>query len=287
MTITGKAQVAGVMGWPIGHSLSPKLHGFWLDQFGVDGAYVPLAVRPERLEQALRALPALGFRGVNLTVPHKEAATALVDEIDAAAARIGAINVVVVDKDGRLVGTNTDGFGFLENLRQEQPDWDASGESAMLLGAGGAARAVSHALADSGAERIVIANRNRARAEALVDDLNSDRNRKIATAVDWAGRSGALDGTGLLVNTTSLGMTGQPSLELDLGDLPGNAIVNDIVYSPRRTPLLVAAAKRGNGTVDGLGMLLHQARPAFAAWFGHDPQVGDQLREHILSTEQV
>ena len=275
MILTGTARLAGVMGWPVGHSRSPRLHGYWLDAYGIDGAYLPLPVAPEHIETALRALPLLGFAGVNLTVPHKEAALGVIDRVDALARRIGAVNTVVVAADGTLDGTNTDAFGFTENLRAGAPDWEPS-RAAVVLGAGGAARAVCVGLADAGVAEIRLANRTAARATRLADELSGIQ------PVAWEARGDALDGAGLLVNTTTLGMTGAPPLDIALDALAGDAVVTDIVYAPLETPLLAAARARGNVTVDGLGMLLHQARPGFAAWFGHEPDVTDALRAFVL-----
>ena len=271
--------LAGVMGWPIGHSRSPALHGYWLERYRITGAYVPLAVPPERLEQALRALPALGFAGCNLTVPHKETAFRLVDHVDGAAARTGSVNLVIVRPDGSLEGRSTDGYGFVENLRQGAPDWQPGRSTVALLGAGGAARAIIAALLDAGETRIRVINRTDARTEALAKDLGTG-----IEVWPWTLRHIALAGCHLLVNTTILGMSGQPRLDLDLSLLPRHAIVSDIVYVPLETPLLAAARARGNTGVDGLGMLLHQARPAFAAWFGVDPAVDDGLRAAVLET---
>lgn len=277
MVLTGKAKVAGVMGWPVGHSRSPRLHGFWLQQHGIDGAYVPLAVPPDRVEQAIRALPALGFRGCNVTVPHKEAALRAVDRLDPAARRIGAVNTIVVLPDGSLEGRNTDGYGFVENLAEGRPGWRADAGPAVVLGAGGAARAILVALLDAGVPEIVLANRTLARAEELAADIGGP-----LRAVPWENRTRALADAALLVNTTTQGMSGQPPLDLDLSGLPPAAIVTDIVYTPLTTPLLADAAARGNPTVDGIGMLLHQARPGFHAWFGLDPQVTPALRRFVL-----
>ncbi|MHA1108013.1 MAG: shikimate dehydrogenase [Alphaproteobacteria bacterium] len=276
--ITGKARIAGVVGWPVDHSRSPQLHNFWLDRYGIDGAYVPLAVTPENLSAALGALPALKFAGVNVTVPHKEAALALVDAVDDNARRIGAVNTIVVDEAGRLIGSNTDGFGFMENLRAGAPQWSAAGGPAVVLGAGGAARSVAAALHDAGVPEIRIVNRTAERAERLVADLGAGLN-----AVPWRDREAALDGAALLINTTILGMEGGPPLELALDALPGHAVVSDIVYTPLQTDLLQSAQARGLTAVDGIGMLLHQARPGFAAWFGRDPEVDDALRAHVLA----
>lgn len=273
--IRGTTRVAGLMGWPVRHSRSPQLHGYWLAEHGIDGAYVPLPVEPTRLETALRALPALGFIGVNITVPHKASALSLVDRVNPVARRAGAVNTVVVQPDGTLEGRNTDAFGFLAALEQDAPQWQAD-RPAVVLGAGGSARAVIVALIDAGLTEIRVINRTRAKAEALQELGPSVR------VIEWDKRSVALDGAGLVVNTTILGMAGQPALELDLRALPGDAVVNDIVYSPLETPLLSTARGRGNPVVDGLGMLLHQARPAFHAFFGLDPTVTPALRTYVL-----
>ena len=277
MNLSGKAKLAGVMGWPISHSRSPLLHGYWLRELNIDGAYLPFAVDPENIEAALRALPILGISGVNLTLPHKELAMSVCDHIDSIGRRIGAVNTIVVNDDGTLSGTNTDAFGFLENLRAESA-WRASDGPALVLGAGGAARAIVAALIDDGIGKVRLANRTLSRAEALAAEFG-----RAVTTVPWDQINAAMDGTALLVNTSTLGMTGQPDLELDLHDLPETAVVNDIVYSPLETPLLRKAKTRGNPVVDGLGMLLHQARPGFTAWFGEEPTVSDGLRTYIIA----
>jgi len=269
-------RLAGVVGWPIGHSRSPALHGHWLKRYGIHGAYVPLAVAPDRLAQAVEGLRALGFAGANVTVPHKETALALADHADPLAARIGAANTLVRLKDGTLHATNTDAYGFLANLR-ESASFEAEGRTAAVLGAGGAARAVIVALIDAGAERIRLANRTRERAAALADAFG-----RTVEVVDWRERSAMLEGADLLVNTTALGLEGQPPLDLELTPLPGTALVTDIVYAPLVTPLLAAARDRGNQVVDGLGMLLHQAVPGFEAWFGVRPCVDAALRAAVL-----
>ena len=274
MVLSGKTQVAGVMGWPVAHSRSPRLHGFWLERHGVDGAYVPLPVPPDGLERALRALPLLGLRGVNLTVPHKEAALAICDRVDDVARRIGAVNTVVVEPDGRLAGSNTDAFGFAENLRANS-GWQAKG-AAVVIGAGGAARAVVVALLEAGVKDVRVVNRTAARAESLAAAFG-----RPVVSCPWADRHDLIADAALLVNATSLGMTGQPPLELDLALLPREAIVSDIVYVPLETALLRQARARGNATVDGLGMLLHQARPGFEAWFGVRPEVTEELRRFV------
>jgi shikimate dehydrogenase len=267
--ITGQARLAGVVGWPVAHSRSPRLHGHWIARHGLDAAYVPLAVAPDALGTAIRGLAAAGFRGCNVTLPHKEAAFTLSDELTTRAHRAGAVNTLIFD-GGRVAGDCTDGFGFLASLG----DFDATAGPAILLGAGGAARAVAAALLDAGCPRLVLVNRNAARAETLA--------RALGGPVEVAGTP-PLEGAALLVNATSLGMAGQPALEIDLAPLPARAVVADIVYVPLETPLLAAARARGLRAVDGLGMLLHQARPGFEAWFGVAPDVDDELRRVVAA----
>jgi shikimate dehydrogenase len=273
--LSGKARVAGLIGWPVSHSRSPRLHGYWLAEHGIDGAYVPLPVAPEKLEPAVRGLAAAGLAGVNVTIPHKQAVLPLCDRLDDAARRIGAVNLLVFAEDG-IAGGNTDSFGFMANLKAAAPAWNAAAP-AVLLGAGGGARAVAVGLIDAGVPELRLANRNRARAEQLAAELGG-----VVTVLAWEERAAALAGAGLVVNSTSLGMSGQPPLDLALDDLPGDAVVADLVYSPLETALLAAARARGCVGVDGLGMLLHQARPCFAAWFGPDPQVTENLRAFVL-----
>jgi len=270
------------MGWPVDHSLSPRVHGYWLRHYGIKGEYVRIPVAPDTFAAKLRALKADGFVGCNVTVPHKEAALKTVDEADPMALRIGAVNTVVVRGDGSLFGFNTDGFGFLENLRSGHVGFDAAGGTAVVLGAGGAARAIVAALLDAGTPEVRLLNRTRARAEDLAADLDGI-GEGLITVGDWDERAAALDGAALLVNTTTLGMQGKPALDLDLSALSSDAVVNDIVYAPLQTELLVRARARGNPVVDGLGMLLHQARPGFEAWFGRLPEVTDDLRAFVLA----
>ncbi len=279
MILTGNARKAGIMGWPVAHSRSPALHGFWLERHGIDGAYVPMAVRPEDLAPALRALPVLGFAGCNLTLPHKEAALRIVDHVDPLASSIGAVNTIIVRADRSLEGQNSDAFGFIENLRDALPGWSASRGPAAVVGAGGAARAILAALLEDGAPEIRLVNRTAARAAALAAEFGA-----AVLPVSWQKRSEALAGAALLVNATNQGMAGMAPLDLTLDALPLDAIVHDIVYVPIETPLLVAARQRGNPVVDGLGMLLHQARPGFAAWFGVMPAVTPALRAAVLAT---
>lgn len=271
-----KYLLAGVMGFPIMHSRSPAIHNYWLAEYGMLGHYAPLAVKPDGLEKALRALHPLGFAGVNLTIPLKELALPMLDEVDPVAQAIGAVNCVVVDDDGRLRGFNYDAFGYVESLREAAPDWRANQGPAVVLGAGGAARAILAGLLAEGAPEIRLANRTPERAQQLATEFGA-RVRAIA----WDEREEALAGAALLVNTTSMGMTGQPPLEIALDDLPAGALVSDIVYAPLETDLLARAKRRGGRAVDGLGMLLHQARPAFRDWFGPMPKVTPELRRKI------
>lgn len=276
MRVTGAARLAGVLGWPVAHSRSPQLHGHWLETYGIDGAYVPLPVRPEHFGTAVRALANLGFRGANVTIPHKEAAFSLCDEVSPLARRLGAVNTLIF-REGRLHGDNTDGYGFLENLKQGVPLWRVDAGPVVVLGAGGAARAIVASLLDAGAPEVRLLNRTLERAEGLAAELEGP----IAVN-SWGRWKEACAGAALLVNTTSLGMKGQPPLEIDLAALPRDALVTDIVYTPLETSLLAEARARGNAVVDGLGMLLHQARPGFEAWFGVAPQVTPALRRAVL-----
>lgn len=279
MSITGAAKLAGIVGWPVAHSRSPALHGYWLKEYGIDGAYVPMAVKPEDLRRALQALPMLGFAGCNLTIPHKEEALRAVDEYEPSAKRAGGVNTVVIRANGRIVGSSTDGFGFIAAMRAELTGFNAAVGPAVVLGAGGAARAIVAALLDEGAREVRLVNRTPERAAKLAKELGG-----AVRGVAWEVRAQALADASLLVNATSLGMEGQPALELALDLLPRDAVVNDIVYVPLETPLLAAARARGNRCVDGLGMLLHQARPGFAAWFGVEPEVTEGLRQAVLAT---
>lgn len=277
MSFTGAAIVAGVAGWPVKHSRSPRIHNYWLRRYGIDGVYVPLAIPPERAKDAIRMLPALGIRGLNVTVPNKEEAYKAMDEVDRWAQRMKAVNTIMV-RDGILYGANTDAFGFLESLREARPDWRADAGPAVILGAGGAARAIVAGLQDAGTPEIRIANRTPDRSAAIRDEFG-----KPVRPVLWEKRADVLEDAALLVNTTSLGMEGQPALDIDLSKLPADAVVYDIVYVPLETPLLAAARARGNPAIDGLGMLLHQARPGFREWFGTDPVVDQALRDHVLA----
>ncbi|WP_343564336.1 shikimate dehydrogenase [Kiloniella sp. b19] len=285
--LSGKAALAGVIGFPVSHSKSPRLHGYWLRAYGIDGAYLPLSVAPDDLGTAVKGLQAAGFRGANVTVPHKEAVMAFCDEIDPLAQRIGAVNTLVFREDGKIHGSNTDGIGFLENLRQGS-SLDFHGLRVGVLGAGGAARGILVALQHAGVSQIKLTNRTASRAEKLAEDLNNSRENAEAgliTVIDWDQKDRVLENCDLLINTTSLGMEGQPPLDLDFSALPENAVVTDIVYAPLITPLLAAAREKGYRIVDGLGMLLHQACPGFRAWFGREPEVTEALRRTVLGGE--
>ena len=271
--------LAGVMGWPVAHSRSPVIHNHWIAKHGLKGSYVQLPVQPENLEDAIRGLKALGFAGCNVTVPHKVRAMELMDELHPVARRMQAINTIVVREDGSLYGMNNDGAGYVQSLRDADPAWRGDAGPVLLLGAGGAARAIVVALLDEGAPEIRICNRTRDKAQVLADEFGP-----LVKVVDWAEREDAQAGVSLLVNSTTLGMHGQSPLELRLDALPAQALVSDAIYIPLETPLLAAARARGHRTVNGLGMLLNQARPAFKAWFGVMPEITPELRAAILAT---
>jgi len=269
---------AGVMGWPIAHSKSPVVHTYWLSKYNIAGSYERLAVAPDDLSSSLKELAENGFIGVNLTVPHKERAREFMDEVLEPAKKIGAVNTVFVSKSGKLTGTNTDAYGFMENLRLGAPGYSATSGPAAVLGAGGAARAICVALLDAGVPNIRLINRTRDKAQALEAHLGG----KIEVC-NWDDKEKAASDATLLVNTTTLGMTGQPSLAFDISSLTENCTVNDIVYAPLETELLANAKARGLKCVDGLGMLLFQAQPGFEKWFGYKPEVTEELRRHVLS----
>lgn len=268
-----KYHLVGVMGWPVMHSRSPMMHNYWFGQTGLPGKYVYLPLEPERLPAALRALPALNFAGCNLTIPHKLQAMEIVDEVDEVARKIGAISCVVVRKDGSLWGTNNDWRGFLGNLKESVPDWRAEAGPATLIGAGGGARAVAHALLSEGVSELRLVNRSRDRAESLAEAIGGP-----ITVVPWNDRHDALYGATTVVNTTSCGMVGQPPLDVALDALAPDAVVADIIYTPLETEFLSRARVRGNRVVGGLGMLLHQGPPAWERWFGLSPTVTPELR---------
>jgi len=273
-----KLLLAGVIGDPIAHSRSPRLHGHWLARYGIDGHYVPLHVTRETLHDTLRLLPELGFTGVNVTIPHKETVLQIADSVTDRAALIGAANTLTFTANGRLQADNTDGAGFFENVKQFTPGWSVAEGPALVLGAGGAARAVVCTLLAEGCPKIFLVNRTRARAEALHQDFGAR-----VQVMDWTRIPELLDETALLVNTTSLGMSGGQPLHINLDRLHPQTIVSDIVYTPLETDLLRDAAEIGCHTIDGLGMLLHQAAPGFERWFGKTPEVDDALRAAVLA----
>jgi len=268
--------LAGVMGWPVMHSRSPLLYNYWFRQHNLAGTYVPLAIPPSGLEAALRALHPLGFAGCNLTIPHKQEAMKWVDEVDTVAKSIGAISCVAVRTDGSLAATNNDCYGFIQNVREEHPGWRAGAGPSVVIGAGGGARAVCYALAADGAKEIRLVNRTFDRAKKIAEDFGGPIN-----ALPWEQRHEVLDGAAMVVNTTSQGMVSQSPLDLKLDKLPARALAVDIVYVPLETPFLRTARERGNPTINGLGMLLHQGRPAWRAWFGIEPAVTAELRAII------
>ena len=276
--MSGKLRLSGVIGHPISHSKSPRLHGHWLRRYGIDGHYIPMDVAPDDLARTIELLPRLGFAGINVTLPHKEAVMALCDEITPRAKAVGAVNTVIFQENRSVLGDNTDGYGFMANLYAGAPNWRADTGPAAVLGAGGAARGVVAALLDADAPQIILSNRTAERATALQSEFGT---RVVVTAWDDVGD--AIKGANLLVNTTSLGMDGQPALPVSLDHLGSETLVTDIVYAPLKTQLLIDATARGCAVVDGLGMLLHQAAPGFEAWFGQKPIVDDELRDAVLS----
>ena len=271
--------IAGLLGWPVAHSRSPVIHNHWLAQHGIPGRYVLFPVPPEKLEAAVRGIAALGLRGCNVTTPHKQAIFPLLDRVDDLARRIGAVNTVVVEKDGSLTGFNNDGNGFIQSLRDVAPTWTPASGPILVLGAGGAARAVVASLAAQGATEIRIANRTLEKSQEIAHAVGPS-----VKVLRWDQRNDAMDGVALLANSTSLGMTGKPTLDVSLDRLPTSALVGDLIYIPPETRLLTGARLRGNITVNGLGLLLNQARPAFNAWFGVMPEITPALRQAIAAT---
>jgi len=275
--MTQNAKKAGVIGWPVGHSKSPLIHGHWLQKYGIDATYVAISAQPDGLKREVDKMIADGFYGFNVTVPHKQAIIPMLDFVRADAERIGAVNTVVINPDGTLEGRNTDAFGFIENLKEAAPKFKLGKGTAIVLGAGGAARAIVYALGHEGYKDIRIFNRTLGRARELASAFPG------AEGFAWDELPDHLPDAALLVNTTSLGMKGQPELNLNISTLSKKALVNDIVYNPLKTGLLVSAHARGNPVVTGIGMLLHQARPAFQAWFGVMPDVDAALRKKVLA----
>jgi len=268
--------MAGVMGWPVLHSRSPLMHNYWMAQQGLAGTYVFLEIKPGVLEAALRAMHPLGFYGCNLTIPHKLDAMNIVDEVDDVARKIGAISCVVVREDGSLFGTNNDWLGFIGNLKQQQPTWRADAGPVAVFGAGGGGRAVCYALLQQGATEIRLINRTSEKAAAIAGEFGGP-----IQVLPWADRHDALDGVAMAVNVTSQGMVGEPALDLRLDRLSQSALATDIIYTPLESPFLAAARERGNRTINGLGMLLHQGPPAWKMWFDVEPIVTAELRERM------
>ncbi len=283
-----------VIGYPVKHSLSPVLHSYWLEKYNIDGEYGLLEVKPEDLEETLLSLKDKGYVGCNLTIPHKEAAYDFVfktpnfiRKLHVTAANIKAVNTVAYNESGNIHFRNTDTYGFIENIKQSEPSFDFTEGKAVVLGAGGAARAVVFGLIEEGVTNIVLLNRTKEKAEFITNDfsyyIETEKKEVNLTTAPWEERNETLADSNLLVNTTSLGMKGQPELDISLEKLPKNALVTDIVYNPLETKLLKNARERGNFVVDGLGMLLYQAVAGFEMWFGIKPEVTDDLRKHVLS----
>jgi len=275
--MSDRIPLAGVIGSPIAHSKSPLLHRHWLERYGLRGFYVPMDVAHADLKQVLEALPRMGFVGVNVTIPHKETILSLADSVSDRAALIGSANTLIFRADGKVYADNTDGIGFIENLRQGAPGWDPTSGPAAVLGAGGAARAVVAALSEQGVREIRVSNRTRSRAEALRAEFGP----KIVIH-DWVQAGAMIDGAATVVNTTSLGMVGKAEFKVPLDALSSDAVVSDLVYVPLETPFLREARARGCVAVDGLGMLLHQAAPGFERWFGRRPEVDEAARAVLL-----
>jgi shikimate dehydrogenase len=271
--------IAGLVGWPVAHSRSPTIHNYWLDHYKIPGRYVLLPVPPEKLSLALPGLAALGFRGCNVTTPHKQVVMPMIDRVDELARRIGAVNTIVVEKDGTLTGFNNDGNGFVQSLRDAKADWRPDAGPIVVVGAGGAARAVVATLAAQGAREIRLVNRTFERAQGIAKEYGPP-----VTAFPWDQRNDALADVALLANATNQGMAGKPALDISLDRLPPHALVGDLIYIPPETPLLAAARVRGNMTVNGLGLLLNQARPAFQAWYGVLPDITPGLLRAIQAT---
>ena len=277
MTDHPRIPLAGVIGSPIAHSRSPALHGYWLQRYGLKGFYIPMDVAQADLGRVLQTLPLMGFVGLNVTIPHKETVLALADIVTDRAALIGAANTLIFRKDGSIHADNTDGAGFIANLRQNAPHWQPQAGPAAVFGAGGAARAVIAALIEVGVPEIRLANRTRARAEALRADFGA----KVVVH-DWVQAGNMLEGVATVVNTTALGMVGKPDFRVPLDALDRHAVVTDLVYTPLKTALLIEAEALGCTVVDGLGMLLHQAAPGFERWFGQRPEVDEATRQAVL-----
>lgn len=276
MTST-RIPLAAVIGHPIAHSKSPRLHGHWLKTYGIAGHYIPMDVASDDLETVLRTLPKMGFVGCNITIPHKEKVLSLADQVTDRATLIGAANTLTFGAEGKIIADNTDGYGFMENLRRGARNWDPKSTPAAVLGAGGAARAVICALLDAGVPEVLISNRTRTRADQLREDFGAR-----LRVVDWVQAGNIIEEAGLVVNTTSLGMVGKPELRVPLDGIDKHTVVTDLVYNPLKTHLLEVAEQAGATTVDGLGMLIWQAVPGFERWFGQRPEVDEATRQAVL-----
>jgi shikimate dehydrogenase len=271
--------LAGVIGWPIAQSRSPILHNYWIDKYKLNGRYVPLAVEPDRLADAVRGLRGLGFRGCNVTMPHKQNIMPLLDRVDDTAKRMGAVNCVVIGDDGSMTGYNNDGNGWIDSLVEAVPTWRPDNGPNAILGAGGGARSLVVALIERGAKEIRLINRTFERAQAIAKEFGAP-----VKAYPWDKRGDVIGDVALLTNATNQGMIGKPALDISLDRLSKQALVSDLIYVPPETPFLKAARERGNVTANGLGMLLNQARPAFKAWFGVMPEITPDVREAIAAT---
>ena len=274
---TSTIPVAAVIGHPVNHSRSPRMHNFWLAHFGLEGYYIPLDIDPKKFERSIRNLPELGLVGANITIPYKEKVLKIADKISDRAALVGAANTLTFLQNGGIYADNTDGYGFLQNIKSKHKDWSAREGISVVFGAGGASRAILAALIEDGASDIILANRTRSRA----DQLRSELGAKIKV-VEWMKIQNYLSEASTIINTTSLGMVGKTDLPIPLNALKKNTLVTDIVYTPIETHLLATAAKMGCRTVDGLGMLIHQAIPGFERWFGIRPGDSQGLRELLI-----
>ena len=275
--MSGRIPIAGVIGAPIAHSRSPQLHGHWLRRYGIPGHYIPLHVEDADLSRVIQTLPAMGFAGVNITIPHKVSVLEMADLVTDRATLIGAANTLIFRRDGKIHADNTDGYGFISNLRQSAPNWRPDAGPCAVLGAGGAARAVVAALLDVGVQQIFLSNRTRQKADGLKAEFGSRLD-----VVDWVQAGNMIEDSATVVNTTSLGMEGMAELRVPLDGLRPGMTVTDLVYAPLKTRLLATAEAAGCTVVDGLGMLLHQAVPAFERWFGKRPEVDDATRRAVL-----
>jgi shikimate dehydrogenase len=271
--------IAGLLGWPVAHSRSPTIHNYWLNEHGIAGRYILLPVPPEKLSVGLPGLAVLGFRGCNVTTPHKQAVMPMIQTVDPLAQRIGAVNTVVVEKDGSLKGFNNDGNGFIQSVRDAKPAWRPDSGPILIVGAGAASRAVVASLAQQGAREIRLVNRTYEKAKGMADEFGPP-----VTAYAWEQRNELMEDVALLANTTNQGMGGKSVLDISLDRLARDAVVGDLIYTPPETPFLAAARMRGNVTVNGLGLLLNQARPAFQAWFGVMPDISPGLLKAVQAT---